>query len=405
MSCARHVAFLALAVLVLLASALALQRRTVTVFWEVPREEPPARQKEPQSCCQHVLQALRPLRLPKLKPDKDLRVKWPEELPRKSGDVLEIVVQGKKPAKTDRNVFVWLKSSDGQLASEVLKPKGSQWRCEVKLLPGQWTVHVLVVALGKPFRFAKAKGSPQQLTVVPKGRRLPQRRCKLGVDELQGRWVRSNASCAFGCPRDGWTLVSPSCHWHVHSPAEVYEKTHERQLWLAILGNSVMRGSLQALVDQLVPKAWQSFAGKENVPGRGTTMKCWGWLDFQVGGLRLSFQDYRIWFYTEEGTDVALKRLKRLISEAPDLLVIQHYGPDVAAGRPPLVYQSLLTSMLPGYLEKRKRGKIIFALSKRSPFMIPLCNPLCSDSSRPRIWNRSIEALLAKLPNSVRTGG
>ncbi|CAK8996795.1 unnamed protein product [Durusdinium trenchii] len=201
---------------------------------------------------------------------------------------------------------------------------------------------------------------------------------------------------------DGWTLVSRSCHWHVHSPAEVHEKV-TKPLWLAILGNSVMRGALQALVDQLVPEAWQSFAGTEDVPGIGTNIKCWGWLDFQVGDLRLSFQDYRIWFYTEEGIRVAFERLKRVILEGPDLLVIQHYGPDVSQGQPPLVYQPLLSETLPAYFKKKKKGKIIFALSKRSPFKVALCNPQCSDRKRPHLWNHSIEGLLAKLPQDLRS--
>ena len=258
---------------------------------------------------------------------------------------------------------------------------------------------------GKPFLFTEAQGSPWQLQVTPAAPQpLPRRRCKLGVDALEGRWVRTSSGlCSWGCPRDGWTLVSKTCHWHVHTPAEVHEKV-TKPLWLAILGNSIMRGALQALVDQLVPEAWQSFVGIEDAPGKGTNVKCWGWLDFEVGNLRLSFQDYRIWFYTEERNVVAFERLKRLIWEGPDLLVIQHDGPDVTNGQPPFVYQPVLTSTLPAYFKKKKKGKIIFALSKLSPFIFPLCNPQCSDRQRPQIWNRSVEELLAKLPQDLRLG-
>ena len=38
-------------------------------------------------------------------------------------------------------------------------------------------------------------------------------------------------------------------------------------------------GSLQSLIDALVPNAWQSFAGVPSIPGEGTTVKCWGWLE------------------------------------------------------------------------------------------------------------------------------
>ncbi|CAE7258172.1 unnamed protein product [Symbiodinium sp. CCMP2592] len=252
----------------------------------------------------------------------DLEVLWPA-----NGTVevsVDKEVEALVVAKSLKNlyaapfVFAWIRSADDTLlAAEAGVPVPvkfgrrstmiEKWVLSFRLQdPGQYTVHFLAVVpspaadISDPRAFKiQAVGSPQRLKVSevvqqPGGgagpatalRDLPLRACELGADELMGRWVRSlsdgNASCGYlGCPRDGWTFVSKSCYWKAYNPEETLamaERMSERRS-IVVAGSSVLRGSLQSLIDALVPNAWQSFAGVPSIPGEGTTVKCWGWLE------------------------------------------------------------------------------------------------------------------------------
>ena len=155
-----------------------------------------------------------------------------------------------------------------------------------------------------------------------------------------------------------------------------------------MLGSSVTRGSFQSLVDSLVPEAWELTAGVKNLPGEGTSVKCWGWLDFQVDGLRLSFQDFRNPGYTDEQLGVAAARMKRLLSEGPDLLVIESFplkSPQFA---------SIIQSVLPRHFEQKPKAKVILKRPHRHPFFFA-GNTMGGGES----WqNRTVETFMSSLP-------
>lgn len=165
MQCLRC-AFLAFAVLVVLASTYALRYGSARAAvlregrkaWAKVKAAPNKR-----GCCAESLE----LRLPEL-PSSHLKVKWPK-VSVKRGEVMEITVvnaksrdgagSGRSAPKATRtrakgeegtNVLVWLVSSDGhQLAADVAAPVApGRWSAHVgPLQPGKWTAHVLAITL------------------------------------------------------------------------------------------------------------------------------------------------------------------------------------------------------------------------------------------------------------------
>ena len=209
------------------------------------------------------------------------------------------------------------------------------------------------------------------------------------------------SECNFGCPRDGWYYASRNCHWHIHSPREIHQMTRflPEPLWLVMIGTSVTRGSFQSLVDSLVPEAWQLVAGVQNVPGQGTSLKCWGWLDFQVGALRLSFQDFRYPGYTDEQLGVAAARMKRLLSEGPDLLVIENGIPLKSPQ-----FASIIQSVLPRHFEQKPKAKVILKRPHRHILAAPISCLAGYCMGWGESWqNRTVETFMSSLPPWLRS--
>jgi len=249
--------------------------------------------------------------LPPLEEHPDFRLFWPWKNMKRVAlpmhEPLEISVVSSQPVPVkplnndSMSIFLWLKTRGGQiLTAEVAERRNStSFSGFVQLQdPGIYEVHALVILLSgtqRTFNLTQAGGSPGVLRAArnqeinrSSQRWAEKRRCQLGVDQVKGRWMQipKASECNFGCARDRWYYVSTNCHWHVHSPREIHEMTRflppTEPLWLVMVGTSITRGSFQSLVDSLVPEAWELTAGEKNVPGVGTSVKCWGWLDFRL---------------------------------------------------------------------------------------------------------------------------
>ena len=237
-----------------------------------------------------------------------------------TSDVKEVMVDEEVKIEIHRhfsfedapNVFAWIRSeAEDILYAELGTPSVGKteiegWKVSFKIMdPGRYMVYLFAVTPPpranrlepREYRIEALSAKAQELQVSqlsPDGLGLltafdassiPKRHCQLGLDEMRGRWVRSSvvseaSRClSLGCPRDGWTYVSRTCYWNVLSEADTYKLLEmierepgkpQKPLSLIAAGSSVLRGSLQSLLDALVPNAWQrEFRWNQKYPGRG----------------------------------------------------------------------------------------------------------------------------------------
>ena len=171
---------------------------------------------------------------------------------------------------------------------------------------------------------------------------LPAEHCDGNFPHERGRWVRCSAMPVthrhVPCLRDGWLWIAEHCWYAAFQPASVLAARAGRPLWAVFLGGSVMRGSMHTLVDLVAgvrdrPGNNNSVrsdvfkASASDEPGRGSMTKCWGWFDVAVGGLRLSFQDFR-WpgGQSRQTWQPYINRVERLIREGADTIVVELSG-------------------------------------------------------------------------------
>ena len=335
---------------------------------------------------------------------------------------------------TGRDILAAEAASPQKAASPQLKMSQiAAWQVSFRLMdPGMYKVDFL--ALTPPhadaknpraYRLDRMRDGSQQLQashVNSDGTKtssfstslLPQRRCQLGRDELRGRWVRSSLvgeamRCdRLGCPRDGWTYVSRTCYWHVYSPADVHRLVElidsDKHLSLVAAGSSVLRGCVQSLMDHLVPRAWESFTGVVNIPGYGTTTKCWGWMEYEVDRLNLAFHDWRLPSYEWRDRPAAAARIQRTISEGHDLVVIE-LGFNVHSDQIGFdselrsFWEPIFRAVLPSL-----SGKIILWAGLYSPFNFQVCTlKHCAISwDRVRWLQQSVDRLIHSWPKGLQ---
>jgi len=176
----------------------------------------------------------------------------------------------------------------------------------------------------------------------------PTRVCDLSDLESsgKGRWVECDAAgiAPEQCLFDGWVYLPYNCQWDLVNTIDALEISKEiadarsgQPVWIVVTGSSIERGTLHALVDMLGSignydpatgdidgsVADALFKGINDVRGQGSTTKCWGWYDVQIGNIRLSYQDFRtVYMRDKVFKEESLNRWSELLNEGPDLIVI-----------------------------------------------------------------------------------
>jgi hypothetical protein len=173
---------------------------------------------------------------------------------------------------------------------------------------------------------------------------LPSNFCD-AIDYSEGRWVKCEAANIKqeNCLLDGWVFVPHECRYLVLSPEAVLSRSKiarsslKRPLWIAFLGSSIARGTFHSMVDRMTGIRFEASSNefvrdaifntpstKQNKPGEGSTRKCWGWSDVQVGHLRMSFSDFRMVYMDREYYGPQLQmRFEEIIQEGPDMIVVE----------------------------------------------------------------------------------
>lgn len=177
---------------------------------------------------------------------------------------------------------------------------------------------------------------------------LPQSTCP-SLDQQEGRWIKCKDAGIRrqNCLRDGWVFVPHGCLYTVLSPpkilqgAESARKKSGKPLWIAFLSSSIGRGTFHSLLDVISGVQYDSAQPgtvvreelfnihnpKKDVPGEGSSLKCWGWFDAIIGELRVSFSDFRMVYTGEQSYGPQLlKRMGEIIVEGPSMIVIEVEG-------------------------------------------------------------------------------
>jgi hypothetical protein len=275
-------------------------------------------------------------------------------------------------------VILWIESIE---TKAVLSAPVLPYQCDDNLMayatipdPGEYRAHVAGYDISEREKGAHgtiatvlaAKHSPYYFTVKSASDELmnsnstfnlPRRKCQFSDLEGsgQGRWVECAAAgiSRSECLADGWIFIPNHCRHTVTTSLDtleqsraIAEKRHGQPVWIVFTGTSVDRGSFHALVDHVAAVGMLEggamnrsvadalFEDVEDRRGRGSTTKCWGWIDVQVGSIRLSYQDARLHIHADKPRwiNAAKRRWGELLSEGPDLVIFgietNDNGPD-----------------------------------------------------------------------------
>lgn len=161
--------------------------------------------------------------------------------------------------------------------------------------PGSYLVYVEEVVLHNRDEGRPIQNSPFNLTISGEPTLAVDSLPVCGTDEKEdieeafwrsGTWLSSNiASQAHGVTRTGWVFQPKSCVYDAFSHDDLLKLADlEEETWLLVLGNSVFRGVFLTLVDMALGQ------GQKDDLARSSLQKCWGYADFRIGNLRVTYQ-------------------------------------------------------------------------------------------------------------------
>lgn len=199
-----------------------------------------------------------------------------------------------------RFVYVWIANKDQMLAAEVENNRdGTLTATYASDFPGTYNMYIEDVRFVKGgSQFSKVqpiRGSPFTLTIS--GNRTIDINALPICDSEQdappssfssfwrtGTWISSTLA-KHGVGRTGWVFQPKHCSYNTFSFEDLMMLAAlEEPTWLLFVGTSVQRGVFLAIVDMLLSKGQ-----KDNFPS-SALQKCWGWSDFRIGSLRVSYQ-------------------------------------------------------------------------------------------------------------------
>eukprot|EP00667_Euglena_gracilis_P013272 EG_transcript_13670 len=218
------------------------------------------------------------------------------------------------PGFSPSSLYVWAANGEYMFAGEVSVVNGTLMGSYVADQPGQYDLHVEEFWVGKYSnpKHALAKrcgsdqhvalpGSPFRLTVtgeppmsITSPHALP--RCLTrdgwhgtGNGMLEGGWVSARLAAHRGnVLRQGWVYQPRNCAFEILPYEDLLAASHAMDKWIVVMGNSIQRGLFLSLLDLLhQPHQMVGFQGS-------ITSKCWGWSDFKLNRLRVTYADWRI---------------------------------------------------------------------------------------------------------------
>jgi hypothetical protein len=239
---------------------------------------------------------------------------------------------------------------------------------------------------GTPFRFIVADDTLEEHRAQAVAIKMPSSTCAGINGNGEGRWVRCDLA-GENCLRDGWRYVNHNCQFSIFTPGQILAASAaigNRSPWIVVMGSSIIRGTLHTMLDYIgdgrlsahqsinIPDVIFGEVGVDR-PGEGSTTKCWGWSDFQLDALRLSYQDSRfIYAKAEDYAAGMFNRLEKLFIEGPTIIHMEIGGDEH------LIIPKLFTLMdRTGYI-----GKILLSETKPrflGPFERMLSPPVYVD--------------------------
>lgn len=145
---------------------------------------------------------------------------------------------------------------------------------------------------GSEVRRIQLDNGPVRLHVEPGHRAsgFPATRCT-DLRWRHGRWMECHTT-PLKCVRTGWVWVPNDCYVPILTRDEI---VGQRPMWVVFAGSSIERGTFLSLVDYLLASRAANLTESD-------FWKCWGWMDLQIGNLRISYLDFRAFYlYTESG--------------------------------------------------------------------------------------------------------
>lgn len=191
--------------------------------------------------------------------------------------------------------------------------------------------------LAAPVRFVVADDTNDNKDAQTVAIRMPPSTCNGVNGNGEGRWVRCDLSGEQNCLRDGWRYVNHNCKFNIYTPDQILAASHPKfsslslsSPWIVVMGTSIIRGTLHTMLDYVgegkvsahhsKPIPDRLFTGYDR-PGEGSTTKCWGWSDVQLGGLRMSYQDARFAYSRAEDYAAGMwNRVAKVFAEGPTIV-------------------------------------------------------------------------------------
>lgn len=189
--------------------------------------------------------------------------------------------------KTDQQIIFCPSKIDRQQPQKTMvsftAPKSGEYHIFIDLIDLNNSTHPIVRVAGSPFLFHATQQSLPARAMVTSVK-VPCTDGALGWNE--GFWQRSQSHT-----KSGWKWQPNNCDMQYRDPKQLLKI--QDPIWIVFTGSSVQRGTFFTLLDSILGTKAENLT-------KSDFWKCWGWMDFQTGNLRLSYLDFRTPYMIQE---------------------------------------------------------------------------------------------------------